>query len=89
MVFGQLADQGVDVTTALRKERSLEERHRYDVGFHFIEQQHPLGEELLTDVARVAGRNKLGQMAKAKLEIGGRLVIVDAVRRKPMASHFE
>ena len=69
VVFGQLADQGVDVVSALRRERSLEERHRYDVGFHFIEHQHPLGEELLADVARVAGRSKLGQMAKAKLRL--------------------
>ena len=50
IVFGQLAETGFDVATALRKERALEEKHRYDVGFHFVERQHPLGEEVLTDV---------------------------------------
>jgi HEAT repeat protein len=70
-VIGQLADQGFDVATALRKDRSLEDRHRYEIGFHFIERDHPLGEEALTLVAETAGRSKLGQMARAKLKSAG------------------
>jgi hypothetical protein len=70
-VIGQLADQGFDVGTALRKDRSLEDRHRYEIGFHFIERDHPLGEETLTLVAESAGRSKLGQMARAKLKSAG------------------
>jgi HEAT repeat protein len=70
-VIGQLADQGYDVGTALRKDRSLEDRHRYEIGFHFIERDHPLGEEALTLVAETAGRSKLGQMARAKLKSAG------------------
>ena len=70
-VIGQLADQGYDVGTALRKDRSLEDRHRYEIGFHFIERDHPLGEEALNLVAEKAGRTKLGQMARAKLKSAG------------------
>jgi len=70
-VMGQLADQGYDVATAMRKDRSLEDRHRYEIGFHFIERDHPLGEEALTLVAESAGRSKLGQMARAKLKSAG------------------
>jgi HEAT repeat protein len=70
-VIGQLADQGYDVGAALRKDRSLEDRHRYEVGFHFIERGHPLGEEALAAVAESAGRSKLGQMARAKLKSAG------------------
>jgi HEAT repeat protein len=70
-VIGQLADQGYDVGQALRKDRTLEDRHRYEIGFHFIERDHPLGEEALTLVAETAGRTKLGQMARAKLKSAG------------------
>jgi HEAT repeat protein len=70
-VMGQLADQGFDVGKALRKDRSLDDKHRYEIGFHFIERGHPLGEEALTLVAEAAGRSKLGQMARAKLKSGG------------------
>jgi HEAT repeat protein len=70
-VISQLADQGYDVGKALRKDRSLEDRHRYEIGFHFIEQGHPLGEEALSAVAESAGRSKLGQMARAKLKSAG------------------
>jgi HEAT repeat protein len=70
-VIGQLADQGYDVGMALRKDRTLEDRHRYEIGFHFIERDHPLGEETLNLVAETAGRSKLGQMARAKLKSAG------------------
>jgi HEAT repeat protein len=70
-VMGQLADQGYDVGKALRKDRSLDDKHRYEIGFHFIERDHPLGEEALSLVADSAGRSKLGQMARAKLKSAG------------------
>jgi HEAT repeat protein len=70
-VIGQLADQGWDVAAALRKDRSLEDQQRYEIGFHFIERGHPLGEEALALVAASAGRSKLGQMARAKLKSAG------------------
>jgi hypothetical protein len=70
-VMGQLADQGYDVGKALRKDRSLEDQHRYEIGFHFIERDHPLGEEALSLVVQSAGRSKLGQMARAKLKSAG------------------
>jgi hypothetical protein len=71
IVLAQLADTGFDVASALRKDRALDDRHRYDVGFHFVEREHPLGEEVLSDVARAAGRTKLAQMARAKLKSAG------------------
>jgi HEAT repeat protein len=67
-VMSQLADQGYDVGTALRKDRSLGDQQRYEIGFHFVERGHPLGEEALTLVAASAGRSKLGQMARSKLK---------------------
>ena len=70
-VIGQLADQGYDVGKALRRDRSLEDKHRYEIGFHFIERDHPLGEEALALVVEKAGRSKLGQMARAKLKSAG------------------
>jgi hypothetical protein len=69
-IIGQLLEQGYDVATALRKDRSLEERHRYEVGFHFVERDHPLGEEVLSAVA-ARGRTKVAQMARAKLKSAG------------------
>jgi hypothetical protein len=70
-VMSQLADQGYDVGKALRKDRSLDDKHRYDIGFHFVERGHPLGEETLNLVAESAGRSKLGQMARATLKTRG------------------
>jgi hypothetical protein len=71
VVMNQLLDRGFDVGGAMRKDRSLTDQHRYDVGFHFIERGHPLGEELLSAVSASAGRSKLGQMARAKLKSSG------------------
>ncbi len=71
LIIGQLVDRGFDVGAAIRKDRALDHNHRYQVGFHFAERGHPLGEELLTAVAEAAGRTKVGQMARAKLKSSG------------------
>jgi HEAT repeat protein len=70
-IFAQLADRGYDVAADLRKDRSLDDRLRYDAGFHFIERGHRLGEEILTALAEAGGRTKLAQMARAKLKSAG------------------
>lgn len=70
-IFAQLLDGGFDVAAALRKDRALSLEQRYQVGFHFAEQRHPLGEEVLSAVAEAGGRNKLGKMARAKLKSSG------------------
>lgn len=61
------ASGGFDVAAALRKDKALELTHLYYVGFHFSEEQHPLGTELLEHVAKEGGRTKIGKMAKNKL----------------------
>ncbi len=62
-----LSSSPFDVAAALRKDKSLELDDLYYVGFHFAEEQHPLGQELLGDVVKKAGRTKIGKMAKNKL----------------------
>jgi hypothetical protein len=69
-LLGALLDRGVDVGAQLKKDRSLELDHLYYVGFHFSEEGHPLGEELLKIVADKGGRAKIGKMAKSKLALG-------------------
>ncbi|HEY8039956.1 MAG TPA: HEAT repeat domain-containing protein [Polyangiaceae bacterium] len=69
-LLGALMDRGVDVGAQLRKDKSLELDHLYYVGFHFSEEGHPLGEELLKLVADKGGRAKIGKMAKSKLALG-------------------
>jgi HEAT repeat protein len=68
-LLGALLDRGVDVGARLRKDESLELGHLYYVGFHFSEEGHPLGEELLRLVADKGGRAKIGKMAKSKLAL--------------------
>jgi hypothetical protein len=68
-LFGALLDRGVDVGARLRDDESLDLAHLYYVGFHFSEEGHPLGEELLRLVAERAGRAKIGKMAKSKLAL--------------------
>lgn len=70
-VFGLLAARHFDVAAALRRDRGLDHEHRYQVGFHFAEQGHPLGEEILSAVAEAAGQTKIGKMARAKLKSSG------------------
>jgi len=72
-LFNQLALKGFDVTGALRKERSVTLEQMYYLGFHFVERESPLGEELLDAVVKKAGRKKIGVMAKNKLKIAGLL----------------
>ncbi|MEJ7733145.1 MAG: HEAT repeat domain-containing protein [Polyangiaceae bacterium] len=67
--LGNLAKRGFDVIAALRKDRALELDHLYYVGFHFAEQRSPLGAELLAEVVKKGGRNKVAKMAKNKLAL--------------------
>jgi hypothetical protein len=70
-VLAQLADRGFDVAAALRKDRSLDSELRYQIGFHFADKRHPLGEEILFTLAETGGRSKVAQMARAKLRSAG------------------
>jgi hypothetical protein len=64
-----LLTKGFDVGTALRKDRSMELEDLYYVGFHFVEEGHPIGEELLSEVVKKGGRGKVAKMAKNKLSL--------------------
>jgi len=64
-----LSGSSFDVAAALRKDKGLELDDLYYVGFHFAEENNPLGQELLAEVVKKAGRTKIGKMAKNKLEI--------------------
>jgi len=66
----RLLRNGYDVASALRRDRSVALDALYYVGFHFAEQQHPAGEELLLQVAAKGGRKKIARMAKNKLSLG-------------------
>jgi HEAT repeat protein len=68
-LLGALLDRGFDVAAHLRKDKSLELDHLYYVGFHFSEQGHPLGEDLLRTVVDKGGRAKIAKMAKSKLAL--------------------
>jgi HEAT repeat protein len=69
-LFGALLDRGADVAAMLRKDRTLELEDLYFVGFHFAEEKHPLGEELLRLIVERGGRAKVAKMAKSKLALG-------------------
>ncbi|MEO7112217.1 MAG: hypothetical protein ABI183_17360, partial [Polyangiaceae bacterium] len=60
-----------DVTTALRKDRGVDLEQMFYVGFHFLEEGHPAGEELLNEVVKQGGRAKIAKMAKNKLALQG------------------
>ena len=68
-LFAELLDNGFDVLSALRRDRSMANEQRFYVGWHFIEDHHPLGEELLTELVKKGGRTKLAKMAKNKLKL--------------------
>jgi len=70
-IFGQLTERGFDLAAALRRDRGLDAETRYQIGFHFAERRHPVGEEILSAVAEAGGRTKVGQMARAKLRSAG------------------
>src|SRR5262249_54898871 len=67
--LASLARGGFDLAPALKKDRSLKLDHLYYVGFHFAELGHPLGGDLLEEVAKKGGRTKLGKRAKNKLAL--------------------
>ena len=64
-----LLRHGFDVARALRKDRQVDLEHLYYVGFHFAEEGHPLGDELLEEVVKKGGRGKIAKMAKNKLAL--------------------
>jgi len=68
-LFDQLLQRGFDVAKAIRGDRSVTLEEKYYLGFHYIEQDHPLGEEMLHDVIKKAGRTKIGNAAKNKLDL--------------------
>ncbi len=69
-LLGALLDRGFDVASQLRKDKSLSLDDLYYVGFHFTEEEHPLGEDLLRTVVDKGGRAKIAKMAKSKLALG-------------------
>lgn len=68
-LLGNLLSKGYDVARALKKDRALDLEKLYYVGFHFVEEEHPLGEELLEEVVKKGGRAKVAKMAKNKLSL--------------------
>ena len=68
-LLGGLLRHGFDVATALRKDRSVDLEQLYYVGFHFTEEGHPVGDELLGEVVKKGGRAKVAKMAKNKLSL--------------------
>jgi len=68
-ILGNLLRHGFDVARALKKDRALDLEHLYYVGFHFSEEDNPLGEELLEEVVKKGGRSKVAKMAKNKLAL--------------------
>ena len=68
-MLGNLLRHGFDVAKALRKDRQVDLEHLYYVGFHFAEEGHPLGDELLEEVVKKGGRGKIAKMAKNKLAL--------------------
>jgi hypothetical protein len=65
----RLSRTDYDVVGALRKDRSLTPEQLYYVGFHFVESQSSLGEDILGEVVAKAGRTKIGKAAKNKLKL--------------------
>ncbi|MEQ9325102.1 MAG: HEAT repeat domain-containing protein [Polyangiaceae bacterium] len=65
----RLLNSGYDIVKALGKDRGVDLDTLYYVGFHFIEQGHPAGEDLLNRVIDKGGRKKIAKMAKNKLSL--------------------
>jgi HEAT repeat protein len=68
-LFGAMVDRGSDVVGMMRKDRTVDLEDIYFVGFHFVEEKHPLGEELLKLIVEKGGRAKVAKMAKSKLAL--------------------
>jgi hypothetical protein len=64
-----LTKRGYDVAAALRRDRALELDHLYYVGFHFAEEGHTLGDDLLEHVVKKGGKSKVAKAAKNKLSL--------------------
>ncbi|HEY1959958.1 MAG TPA: HEAT repeat domain-containing protein [Polyangiaceae bacterium] len=64
-----LTKRGYDVASALRKDRALELDHLYYVGFHFAEEGHTLGDDLLEHVVKKGGKSRVAKAAKNKLSL--------------------
>lgn len=71
-IFGFLLRQGYDLAATLRKDRGIDLDTLYYLGFHFIEEDHSVGEELLEQVVAKGGRKKIAKMAKNKLDLASR-----------------
>jgi HEAT repeat protein len=67
--LGELLDNGFDVLAAMRKDRNIGNEELFYVGFHFVEDDHPVGEEMLGEVVKKSPRTKLGKAAKNKLKL--------------------
>ena len=61
--------RGFDVATALRRDRSLELDHLFYVCFHFSEEGHTLGDDLLEHVGQKGEKSKVAKDAKNKLSL--------------------
>jgi HEAT repeat protein len=68
-LLGSLLERGFDVASQLRKDKSMSLDDLYYVGFHFSEEEHPLGEDLLRTVVDKGGRAKIAKMARSKLAL--------------------
>jgi hypothetical protein len=68
-----LVGRGFDVAGALRRDRALELDHLFYVGFHFAEDGHTLGDDLLEHVVKKGGKSpkhkKVAKAAKNKLSL--------------------
>jgi HEAT repeat protein len=71
-MLSSLLARGYDIGSALRRDRALDLEQLYYVGFHFAEEGHSVGEELLTQVVDKGGRAKVAKMAKNKLALSTR-----------------
>lgn len=67
--LARLLGRGFDVGSALRRDRSMQLEDLYYVGFHFTEEGHPIGHELLGEVVKKGGRGKVAKMARSKLSL--------------------
>ncbi len=67
--LSSLLARGFDLAGALRRDRSVDIEDIFYLGFHFAEEGHPVGEELLGEVVKKGGRAKIAKMAKNKLAL--------------------
>lgn len=68
-LFSDILDEGADLMRLLKKEKSVDDEARFYLGWHFIEEGHSVGEELLDDIIARKPRTKLARMAKNKKKL--------------------